>query len=366
MSPAPRDGFDEHEQEPWVVPRTSWTAADLLSAEFPEPRWAVPGVLPEGLSLLVGAPKMGKSWLSMNLAAAVAAGGRALGKVQVDQGEALYLALEDPPRRLQRRLQIVLENDPVPNGLHFETVWPLLHDGGTDQLDDWLDRHPDCRLVVVDVLARVRGTTSHREDKYEADYRCLISLKAVADKHRVALVVVHHTRKERTDDFLDSVSGTQGLAGAADSILVLDRGRGTADAKLHLTGRDVEEAEFAMSLKGGCWLLLDGPASDYDLGESRRQILNMLRTIGPKTPKQLSAALVMDHELVKKTCRRMEEGGQLHNAGGGTYQVPEGVSPVSLLSPEDGQPRSSDLTLMSLSPFGDTRDTRDSTPREAA
>ncbi|MGI8701240.1 MAG: AAA family ATPase [Nocardioidaceae bacterium] len=89
-------------------PRTSWTAAELMACEFPEPRWAVPGIIAEGVTLLAGAPKVGKSWLALGLGIAVATGGKALGALDVMEGDVLYLALEDPPRRLQDRLAKVL------------------------------------------------------------------------------------------------------------------------------------------------------------------------------------------------------------------------------------------------------------------
>lgn len=356
---APREGFDEHELAPWERPPTRWTAADLMAAEFPEPRWAVPGIIVEGLTLLAGAPKLGKSWLALNLVVATSAGGCAFGRVAVERGEALYLALEDPPRRLKSRLTNVLDGAGAPEGLHFDTEWPLLHDGGADRLDEWLGEHPACRLVVIDVLARVRGTTRDKDDKYEADYRSMVRLKQIADAHRVAIVVIHHTRKAAAEDFLDTVSGTNGLAGAADSILVLARARNGADATLHVTGRDVEEQELALTLVDGRWTLLDGKATDYKLADTRRKIVRLLREHGPMTPKRIAETLGIDHELTKKTCVRMDADDQLVNAGNGLYRDPS--VPLSLVSPESPD---SSIQSLSTSPR-DSRDTGD-TPQEAA
>ncbi|MGZ6969310.1 MAG: AAA family ATPase [Acidimicrobiia bacterium] len=97
--------------------RTEWSARDLLAADFPPIKWAVDGVLADGLNLVAGSPKVGKSWLALGLAIAVASGGRALGKIPVERGDALYLALEDPPRRLKRRLEIILAGSPAPLAL---------------------------------------------------------------------------------------------------------------------------------------------------------------------------------------------------------------------------------------------------------
>jgi hypothetical protein len=317
--------------------RSSWTASELLGHEFPEQRYAVPGLIAEGLNLLAGAPKLGKSWLALNVAAAVAYGGLALDKVGVDKGEALYLALEDPPRRLKRRLERVLNGDGPPDGLYFETAWPRLLEGGCERLSEWLDEHPACRLVVVDVFAKVRGLTSNGNvDRYEADYAAMTSLKSLADRHAVAVLVVHHTRKASADDYVDAVSGTHGLAGAADAVLVLQRSRGSAAAKLQITGRDVEEAEYAMEFlpAKGSWALLDGPALEYELGETRRRILVYLRENGPGTPKAIAEAIGLDYENVKKACQRMANDDQIATDGSGVYSY---LSPESLMSPEGQQ-----------------------------
>jgi hypothetical protein len=308
-----------------------------LAHEFPEPRYAVPGLIAEGLNLIVGAPKLGKSWMALNVAAAIAYGGVALEKIRVDQGECLYLALEDPPRRLQRRLGLVLNGEGPPDGLYFETAWPRLLEGGCELLDEWLQVHPRCRFVVIDVFAKVRGlTTNGNVDRYEADYAAMSSLKTLADRHAIAILVVHHTRKAAADYWLDLVSGTQGLAGAADAVLVLSRSRGSADAKLAITGRDVEEAEYAMKFEPeeGAWLLLEGPALEYELGETRRRIRAHLRENGPATPKAIAEALGIDHENVKKACRRMADDDQIRTDGSGVYSY---LSPASPLSPEGQQ-----------------------------
>jgi hypothetical protein len=301
--------------------RSSWTAKELMLHDFPDPRYAVPGVLAEGLNLFAGAPKLGKSWFALNVAAAVAYGGLALDKISVERGEALYLALEDPPRRLQRRLQLILGGEPAPDGLFIETAWDKLLEGGRGRLDAWLDAHPDCRLVVVDVFVKVRGIPDANVNRYEADYTAMASLKTLADKHGVAILVVHHTRKALADDYIDSVSGTQGLAGAADAVLVLSRSRGSADAKLRVTGRDIEETEYALrfSPEKGSWSLLEGPAEEYEVSDSRRRILVHLRENGPRSPKQLSDELGLDHDAVRQTVSRMARDEQIATDGDGLY-----------------------------------------------
>lgn len=316
-----------------VLPKnTYWTASDLLNTDWPEPRWAVPGLIAEGVTLLAGQPKVGKSWLALNLAVAVAEGTTALGKVNVDDGDVLYMALEDTPRRLASRLRKVLDGCGPPKRLAFDTAWPTLTNGGTEQLDRWLTDHPAARLVVVDVFARVRGNSPNNASAYDADYLAMGRLKSLADRHAVAILVVHHTRKMASDDFLNEVSGTNGLAGSADAVLVLKRSRGQADAELHITGRDVDETAYALTFKpeAGTWTMLDGPAGDYSLSDTRRAILEFLRTNDAATPKQIADALGIDHNTVKQRCWRMAKDGQLDQADG-RY-----VTPVTAITDDQG------------------------------
>ncbi len=311
--------------------RRAWTAAELMAAEFPEPKWVVPGILTEGLTFLVGPPKLGKSWLALGLCVSTASGGYALGRLPVERSDVLYLALEDTARRLQSRLAKVLGGEPVPSGLTFMTAWPRLDAEGGEWLRQWLTKNPDCGLVVVDVFAKVKpiGTGG---SVYADDYGSANILKQIADEFGIAVLVLHHTRKAAADDYLDTVSGTNGLTGAADTTLILKRSRGSADAVLSVTGRDVEESEHALRFDpaSGTWNLLDGEARDYELGDTARVILQHLRDSDTYLPpKRVADALGLDHELVKKTMRRMAERGDLLAHGGGRY----GVSPVSPVSP---------------------------------
>jgi AAA domain len=160
--------------------KTSWTAKELLDVELPEPRYAVDELITEGLTFECGAPKIGKSWLGLGLGIAVAAGGFAFGKIKVEQGDVLYLALEDNPRRLQTRLRMLLHGDPPPEGLYIETEWERFDRGGIERLQTWLDEHPDTRLVVIDVWTRIRPFAQNHSDRYQADYEAASVVQALA------------------------------------------------------------------------------------------------------------------------------------------------------------------------------------------
>jgi AAA domain len=192
------------------IPETV-TATDLMAAELPPVRWVVPGVLPEGVTLLAGKPKLGKSWLVLGMCLAVAIGGVALGTRHVEQGEVLYLALEDNRRRLQKRLGKML-GGPAPRGLEMATTWPRLNEGGVEALGAWLLEHPEARLIAVDTLAKTRPL-ARGQNVYQEDYAALEELLPLAAEHGVAVVVVHHTRKMAAADPLDEISGSTGLTG---------------------------------------------------------------------------------------------------------------------------------------------------------
>jgi hypothetical protein len=326
--------------------RTSWTAKELLEVELPEPRCAVDDLITEGLTFECGAPKIGKSWLGLGLGIAVAAGGFAFGKIKVEQGDVLYLALEDNPRRLQSRLRMLLQEDPPPEGLYIETEWERFDRGGIERLQAWIDEHPDTRLVVIDVWTRIRPFAQNHSDRYQADYEAASLVQALAVQQGVAVLALYHTRKAESSDFVETVQGTFGTAGAADTIIVIKRSRGEADATLYVTGRDVEERELALQFvpETGMWELL-GDAAEYTLGETRKVILETIEAHGALTPKQLSELTVVGHELAKKTMQRMFRDGQL-TADGGRYSLSlQTLVPHVPESPDEGQRDSGDRGL---------------------
>ena len=255
------------------------------------------------------------------MAIAVASGGRALGNIEVERGEVLYLALEDNARRLQDRLRLLLNGAGAPEGLHLELEWPRLDNGGADKLHEWLDEHANARLVIIDVYPRIRPESANR-DRYQADYEGAALLQAVGVARDVAVLALYHTRKAESLDFVETVQGTFGTAGAADTIVVVKRARGEADATLHITGRDVQEQELALrfAANAGTWELL-GPAAEHDLHETRKTILETVAAHGRLSPKRLSELTPIDHGLAKMTMWRMANDGQLV-AANGFYSCP--------------------------------------------
>jgi hypothetical protein len=224
------------------------TAAELQERFFEPVRWVVHPYIPQGLTLIAAKPKIGKSWLMLGVAVAVAGGGFTLGDRKCVQGDVLYAALEDGERRLKERMAKVSPlKGPWPERLTFWTEMQRLEEGGLEQIAAWAKSVSDPRLIILDTFAKVRSPKGREESVYEADYRQAGALKKLADKIGVAIVVVHHTRKMDADDPLDAVSGSTGLTGAADTILVMKRE--SAGVVMYGRGRDIEEIEVAMEFQ---------------------------------------------------------------------------------------------------------------------
>ena len=236
------------------------TAEQLQSAPYsPEP-FLVEELLPEGLHILAGAPKIGKSWLALWLCLCVAQG-QPLWNFAVTQGEVLYLSLEDSYRRIQSRLFDL--TDDAPQTLHFAIMADTLKHGLEQQIEQFLMEHPTTKLVVIDTLQRVRGAGSD-SNLYANDYQDIGLLKRLADRRHIAILLIHHLRKLHDDDPMNMISGSTGLSGAADSTFVLQKSSRLANiASLHCTGRDIPDRTLKLEFgeEDHVWKLLEDSKS---------------------------------------------------------------------------------------------------------
>ena len=214
----------------------------LMSKPLQPLNFVVDTLISQGLHILAGSPKVGKSWLALWLAVTMAKGEPVWG-LPVKQGTTLYLCLEDSQLRIQNRLFEVTEDAP-PN-VHFCTESRILGNGLTEQLEQFLGEHPDTTLVIIDTLQMIRGT--NYDNTYANDYRDLSVLKRLADAHGIAVLLIHHLRKEKADDVFNRISGTTAISGAVDSSFTLvGEQRGSGRAKLHCIGRDIEYRELEL------------------------------------------------------------------------------------------------------------------------
>ena len=272
--------FDTPKQRPTLE---TITAADLQQKDIPPIHFIVNNLLSVGLNILASPPKYGKSWMMLALCLAVASGGRFLGYT-TNQCGCLYLALEDSQRRLKTRMDKLLAGKAAPAGFHFATMADTIDNGLFDELADFLKVHPDTGLIVIDTLQRVRGTAHGKEGAYAADYREVGALKAFADSHNVALLLVHHLRKMKDDgDPFNMISGTNGIMGAADATLVLTKEkRGDSNATLSVVGRDVESSDTVLRFnKDTCYWENLGDADWFAEQQARQEYQEspIIRTI---------------------------------------------------------------------------------------
>jgi len=298
------------------------SATELMEKEFEPIRWTVPGLIPEGLILLAGKPKVGKSWLALHLCHAVAfeTGGYALGQIEVEPGKAVYYGLEDSERRLQERLKGISCGLPIPGNLFISNKLDRLDTGGLEEIEAFLEDNPETRLVVIDTLARVKPRTRRNTDAYETDTEIMGNLQNIAMRHGVTVLVVHHMRKnvKDADDVFDGVLGSTGLTGTADGTILVQRGRQSKEVVMHITGRDVEEQQLSVKfdLSDRVPFNLMGTTEEVHMSDTRKEILEYLEENGLTGPKELSKALGKNYNTTKNMLLAMLKEGLISNEKG--------------------------------------------------
>ena len=228
------------------------TAKDLMEKDFPPLVELIEGMLAPGLYILAGAPKIGKSWLVLQIAHHISTG-TPLWNRKVIQCEVLYLSLEDTLPRIQRRLMTICDGET--GRVVFATEADMLGDGFEKQLTSYLNSNSDTKVVIIDTLAKVRGVVSS-SNVYSSDYAAMNIFKHFADKYKIALILVHHTRKQDADDTMQKISGTNGLMGCADGAMILEKpNRAKLEAILTMTSRDFEDARILLlqNKETMCW-----------------------------------------------------------------------------------------------------------------
>lgn len=300
------------------------TAAQILAKQLPPLTWIVPGLIPEGGLLLAGRPKGGKSWLALQLALSLAENAPVWG-VKCPPAECLYIALEDGPRRLKARLTTLCGSDNLrPRGLHLAVEWPSLAAECIPHLEGWLDKHPAVRLIIIDTLTRIRDRALPRHQKgslYESDYDAVAPFAALGRLRKLCVCLICHTRKpgrDEDEDPFDSISGTLGLTGATDTIAVLKRPVHSADAKLEVRGRDLEDQTIRLT-----WSAEHCLWSRQQNGETPTQTryLTALKAAkGPLSPLEVANVLQVSHDAAKQQLARMRQDG-LVKASAGRYSI---------------------------------------------
>lgn len=300
----------------------TFDAESLMGEEFKPIKWTVPGLLPEGATIAAARPKIGKSWMMLELGVAVSSGTKFMDMFQCEKGEVLYCALEDNKRRLQDRLKLLLNGEPPPKGLHFLLNIPKIGEGFIDWMKLWLERHPDTRLIIIDTLVKIKPVKGKEESLYESDYKAGEGIKALTDNYRFSCIMVYHTRKQEAEDPLEKVSGSFGLTGGIDNVWVIDRKTAEANGKMSITGRDIEEQELAVTFdKDKFRWICRGDATMFSEKENREEIFNLFRKNNntPLKASEISRALdkgPKEYDGVRKLLHRMDGEGLSEDARG--------------------------------------------------
>ena len=279
--------------------------------------YCVDGLISQGLFILAGAPKVGKSWLALDMCLSIAKREKVLGKA-TSCGHAVYLSLEDSLIRLQNRLY-ELTDDPSDN-LHFAIMAESISNGLPEQIEYCRKRFDDLKIVFIDTLQMVRNES---ESSYGSDYKELSVLKALADKLGIAIVLVHHTRKCADSDPFNMISGSTGLSGCVDgSMVLIESKRGSRTAKLHCVGRDIENAEINLQFDSNLkkWIVTDEPLNcknkdniflaalyvylkkHIDFCGTASELVNVLKSVSDETfyPNRVTRDLVRNGYTLRK------------------------------------------------------------------
>lgn len=268
-------------------------------------KWIAEPYIPEGVTLLVGKPKLGKSWLTLNLELAVASGGKFLGTIDVEQGAVLSLDLDGNERRLKRRVDQILQGEEWPKDFFYEHKHKR-GQRGIQRITNWLERVENPRLIVIDTFVKFRDLSGSRNvNIYEKDTGDLHILETLAEDYHVGIIVVHHSRKTQTDDVLDDASGSTGLGGGSNSFIGMRKdGSSRSDATLFITGHDIDEGEGEIALAfdrpTGLWRLL-GDAGDYRMSEARGAIVELLKNSTEPLPGRAIAQALQKNESTTRT-----------------------------------------------------------------
>jgi hypothetical protein len=281
---------------------------DIMATHFPPLKFIVPKYLPEGLFILAGKQKLGKSWLALDMCLAVATGGTVLNE-KVEQGRAIYFALEDGARRLQDRLLKLGLKDKQPELLTLAEMGslPPLDNGGYELLENLLKQYTDTRLLIIDTLGMIKPPTSNKNG-YEEDVKIMAPLREMAKEHGIALVLVTHVRKTEANDTFDEVHGSVGLTGTADGTIKLSRKRGKNKAIMDITGRDIEEVQKSIELDKETfkWQVL-GDVAEVEMTVEQKKVADLLdRSIDGLTPSRIGELIDKKKQAVGNILKRMK------------------------------------------------------------
>jgi len=299
---------------------TGFTVNELINMDFQPLNWVIEDILPEGLFILGGKPKQGKSILALNIGIAVANGDPVFNR-KTCEGAVIYLALEDVARRLQVRLLKMLNGMPAPENFKIFTNWSRFEDGGLDCIEGEILKHENIKLIIIDTFAKFTGRAGNN---YNNDYEIISTIKEIADKYGVTILLIHHMRKSGADYIMDTFSGSTGITAAADGVIAFVRNNNLVDAELHILGRDVELAEIALRFNPNIvtWECV-GDMIDVKNTPQYQLLYDYVKDNtskdNPFPPSVIAEKTGLQKSYVKKKLTVMKKKGEVKKPGHGLY-----------------------------------------------
>lgn len=304
-------------------PGSTKSVASLDDLKLTPLVYALRQILPSGCGLMVGPPKIGKSLLGLQMALSVAAELPLWpGREPERGGDVLYIAYEDNDRRMKKRATQLMNGKPLPARLEVAYDWRRMDQGGIKDLEKWLEEHPAARLVIIDTMALFRPTNVRTRTAFDFDYGTTRLMSVIAERHQVAILMVHHSSKREAVDPLERVNGTNGLVAGADTIMMLSRERETDDGALLVTGRDVRKTYCweMKKLPNGGWAA-GKPLSDVQLSQARKAIIGALTELKPSLPNVIAKHLKKKDGTIRKLLMDMLQDGEVI-CRNGKYSLP--------------------------------------------
>lgn len=300
------------------------TLETLMQTYYPDPQWAVEGLLPEGCIILAGKPKHGKSYLALTWALAIAKQYKCMDHFRVTNGDVLCFSLEDYAKRVQKRMQRLYTTPSTRHTIEFFYDAPKMSKGFGDRLYATLAKRKSVRLVIIDTLRCIRDAQTEQYNLYQEDSDFIGGLNKCAQDSGMTILIIHHTRKAKSEDVFEEISGTGGLRGATSANMVLEETKGEADAMLNIEGKDFEHRQHvAMKRKeDGSWTYV-GEGEVYQLRANKRAVLTAIETLGDDaTPKDIwMASGISSFATVRTLLSRMAGIGELGRTTKGVYFV---------------------------------------------
>ena len=311
---------------------------DIFNTELVEPSWIIPGMLPEGLCIIASRPKVGKSWLGLGIARAVVTGSKIFNR-QPEKGGCLYFALEDNVRRIKRRFEsmgITPEEDKPSFSFSIKNK---MTKGFENDLEDYLKKHLNTKCVIIDTYKKAAPITKNGNTLYEIESENLSKIHQLALNYRIAVIIIHHTRKPKQtgeEDTFDSISGSTGMQSIADTIWVLETQRKKyKNPIIQMIGRDIEQQEYEAYLNPNFeWEILGKPGTLDNKPQMQKDIERAIRELTETSgstkkevyPKDVCDYLKLDTATqtgnCKKTMKRMLDRGELlRGSFSGSYKL---------------------------------------------